>query len=507
MKNKLASWKQDLPAGIVVFLVAVPLCLGIALASEAPVFSGLIAGISGGIIVGLVSNASIGVSGPAAGLTAIVASSIHELGTFELFLASVVLAGFIQLLLGFLKLGIISQLFPNVLIKGMLTAIGLLIIFKQLPHAIGYDKDFEGDQEFFQVDGENTFSELVHSLNYITPAALIITLSSVLVLILWERKWLQNTLLRLIPGPLVVVLMGIGFTYWFTGTSFELIREHRVDLGISGKAVHQLFTHPDFSGIGSYHSIVVAITLALVASIETLLSVDASDKLDPLKRTTNTNRELIAQGSGNIVSGLLGGLPLTQVVVRTSANVNAGGLNKTSTIFHGLLISAAVLTFPDLFNYVPYASLAAILIMVGYKLAKPKVFREVLKEGKVALFLFSVTILAILFSDLLKGMLVGWTLAFIFVLIGNKFSIGRVWQRKTIEVADGKEWLEIKFSGNITFLNKLKLHRIISGLKPKQKVLLNFEKMVQVSADIDLLLTRLKNQAEQKQIHILEKNN
>lgn len=505
MKNLLSSWKQDLPAGMVVFLVAVPLCLGIALASEAPVFSGLIAGISGGIVVGLLSNASIGVSGPAAGLTAIVASSIHELGTFELFLSAVVIAGIIQFLLGVMRLGIISQLFPNVLIKGMLTAIGLLIIFKQFPHAIGYDKDFEGDEEFFQPDGENTFSELFHSLNYITPAALIITAVSIILLLVWERKFIQQTFLRFIPGPLVVVIVGIAFTKAFMGTSFALIPEHRVDLGISGKAIGDLFTYPDFSLLGSYKIYVIALTLALVGSIETLLSVDAADKLDPKKRITGTNRELMAQGAGNLISGLFGGLPLTQVVVRTSANVNAGGTTKMATIIHGILIALSVLTIPQLFNYVPYASLAAILIMVGYKLAKPKMFIEVYKEDKVSFLLFVVTIVAILFSDLLKGMILGWILAFIFVLIGNKRIVGKIWQDKVITATPTHEYFEIRFKGHLSYLNKLKLHRILKQVKPEQKILLNFEHVVRTSSDIEQIINRFKTQIHPDNLVVIDK--
>lgn len=505
MKNLLASWKQDLPAGVVVFLVAVPLCLGIALASEAPVFSGLIAGICGGIVVGLISNSSIGVSGPAAGLTAIVASSIHQLGTFELFLAAAVIAGIIQFVLGLLRLGIISLLFPNILIKGMLTAIGLLIIFKQFPHAIGYDKDFEGDEEFFQVDGENTFSEIVHSLNYITPSALIITLVSIALLLVWERKFIQQSFLRFIPGPLVVVLLGIGFTKLFMGTSFALIPEHRVDLGITGKPIRELFTYPDFSQLGSYKIYVIALTLALVGSIETLLSVDAADKLDPKKRTTNTNRELMAQGIGNLTSGLLGGLPLTQVVVRTSANVNAGGTTKMATIIHGILIAISVLTIPQFFNYVPYAALAAILIMVGYKLAKPTLFIEVFKENKVAFFLFVITVLAILFSDLLKGMIVGWLLAFIIVLIGNKKRLGKIWQKKAITIVSDKKQVEIHFIGHVSFINKLKLHRILKQVEPNQKILLNFEGVIRTSSDIEEIINRFKTQVTPENLEVIDK--
>jgi MFS superfamily sulfate permease-like transporter len=424
------------------------------------------------------------------------------LGSFELFLTAVVLAGVIQIVLGILRLGIISTIFPNVLIKGMLTAIGLLIIFKQFPHAIGYDKDFEGDEAFFQVDGENTFSELVHSLNYITPGALMITTVSILILIFWETKRIQQSFLRFIPGPLVVVILGIVSTLVFAGTQFELIPEHRVDLGLSGKNMTELFTHPDFSQILSGPIWVIAFTLALVASIETLLSVDASDKLDPLKRTTNSNRELFAQGTGNIISGLLGGLPLTQVIVRTSANVNSGGLSKLSAIFHGVLIAVAVITIPNVFNFVPYASLAAILIMVGYKLAKPKLFKEVWQEGKRAFALFVITIVAILLSDLLKGIGVGFAVSLVMIFIEQKrLNIFR--KSYTTNRANGT--LIFQFAEKVNHFNKTHLNRSLQTIEPNTEVVFDFTSSKEIAADIKELIATFKNLSQQKNIviHIL----
>lgn len=429
MSSFFRKWRDDLPAGLVVFLVAVPLCLGISLASEAPPFSGLIAGIVGGIVVGIVSGSSIGVSGPAAGLTAIVASAIHELGTFELFLASVVIAGIIQLLLGILRAGFISHYFPNVVIKGMLAAIGIIIILKQLPHAVGYDKDPEGDEHFFQVDGENTFTEIFNGLNHFTPSAMVITTVSLLLLILWERKFIQQTYLRLIPGALMAVIAGILLTLVFQGTSWELIAEHRVDVGVSGKTFAQLVTFPDFSKWNNPQLYIIAVTMAVVASLETLLSVDASDKLDPEKRTTPGNRELLAQGAGNIITGLVGGLPVTQVVVRSSANVGAGGKTKLATIFHGVLIALAVATISGLMNYIPYAALAAILLMVGYKLAKPKLIFAVFKEGWLQFLPFIVTIIGVVRFDLLTGVACGLGVAIIIAVI-QRFTLKQVKKTK-----------------------------------------------------------------------------
>lgn len=449
MNTFFKNWKQDVPSGLVVFLVAVPLCLGIALASEAPLFSGLIAGIIGGIVVGSISGSALGVSGPAAGLTAIVATAIHTLGSFELFLAAVVFAGVIQLILGALRLGFISYYFPNVVIKGMLAAIGLIIILKQIPHAVGFDKDFEGDQAFFQVDGQNTFSEILNSLNGITPAAVVITLASMLLLILWDSKRIKQSKLGLIPGPLLVVFLGMGFTALYTGTSWELIAEHRVDVQVSGKSANELFLFPDFSHWMDKKVWIVAFTLAIIASVETLLSVDASDKLDPQKRITPSNRELFAQGFGNIVSGLIGGLPVTQVVVRTSANVSSGGQSKLATIIHGCLIALVVFTIPNVLNLVPYASLAAILFMVGYKLAKPSMIIAVFKQGWVQFIPFVTTIICILLTDLLVGISIGLVISFGVILYYNfRFS--------HLQTVEGKNYT-IKLTEHMTFLNKASL--------------------------------------------------
>jgi len=494
MKNLFKTWKQDFPAGLVVFLVAVPLCLGIALASEAPVFSGLIAGIIGGILVGSISGSAIGVSGPAAGLAAIVASAITDLGSFEIFLAAVVLAGVFQIILGVIRAGFISYYFPNVVIKGMLAAIGLLIIFKQIPHAVGYDADFEGDESFFQKDGHNTFSELFYSLNYITIPAIIICIVSIGILILWDNKRIQKTFLKYVPGPLIVVLMGIIATIALQGTSWNLIPKHRVDLGIAGKPFKELFTFPDFSQWGNYKLYLTAATVAIVASLETLLSVDASDKLDQKKRITSGNRELLAQGIGNIASGLIGGLPITQVVVRTSANVNSGGMNKLATIIHGILIAVTVFSIPKIFSFIPYASLAAILIMVGFKLAKPSLFKKIFKEGWLQFIPFIVTIVGILFTDLLIGISIGLGVSFLVILYYN-FKLSHYLS------VDGNVY-RIRLTEHMTFLNKASLIETLLKIPNNVKVIIDESEAKFLANDIIESIEDFKIRAKDKNIEI-----
>lgn len=424
MKQILSTWRTDLSAGVVVFLVALPLCLGIALASGAPLFSGIVAGVIGGIVVGFVSNSPIGVSGPAAGLASIVMAAIAELGGekggFELLLTAILIAGVIQILLGIVRLGFIANYVPTSVIKGMLAAIGIIIILKQIPHGLGYDKDPEGDLGFPQPDGHNTFSEIWYSFESPTVSAICITIISIILLIIWERQFIQKTFLKFVPVQLLVVIIGILFTYSFIGTNWELIDEHRVNVGTQGKAFSSLFTTPNFNGLKSFDVWKYGIIIAIIASIETLLSVEASEKLDPKQRKTNSNLELIAQGIGNSISALIGGLPVTQVVVRTSANVNSGGLNKTSTIFHGILIAIAVLSIPTFLNYIPYAALAAILFIVGYKLAKPKLFIEMYKSGWNEFIPFIITIFTIVFTDLLIGISVGLVIAFLWKIVFKK---------------------------------------------------------------------------------------
>ena len=393
MFNKL---KSDFPASVVVFFVAIPLCLGIALASGAPLFSGLIAGIVGGIIVGALSGSSLGVSGPAAGLTAIVLAGITALGGYENLLVAIVLAGAIQILFGVLKAGIIGYYFPSSVIKGMLTGIGIIIILKQIPHFFGYDADPEGDWAFFQMDGENTFSELGNIVGSISPGATLIAVIGMTILILWEVVLSKKgKFFKLVQGPLVAVVAGI--VYYITTQGVEtwgIASDHLVAVPVPDDidSFVAQFTFPNFSIIGTGAVWVTAFTIALVASLETLLCVEATDKLDPHKRVTPTNRELFAQGAGNIVSGMIGGLPVTQVIVRSSANIQSGGQTKMSAIIHGCLLLISVILVPNVLNLIPLSVLAAILFLVGFKLAKPALFIKMYKMGWKQFVPFIVTV-------------------------------------------------------------------------------------------------------------------
>lgn len=426
-KNIFANLKYDLPAGLVVSLVALPLCLGIALASTGRpdlLFSGIIAGIVGGIVVGSLSGSSLGVSGPAAGLVVIVLGALESLGSYEAFLLAVVLAGVIQIVAGFLNAGIIGYYFPSSVIKGMLAAIGITLILKEIPHAFGYDKDFFGDDAFAQPDGHNTFTELYYSVRYSSTGAIIISLISMGLLIMFERPFMKKfQLFRFLPGALFVVILGVLLNLFFQTVRPEwaLVDEHLVQLPVASSAQEFLsfFTFPDFSVITDPNVYTVAFTLAIVASLETLLCVEATDKLDPFKRYTPTNRELKAQGVGNLVSGLIGGLPITQVIVRSSANISSGGKTKMSAIFHGVILLVTVIFIPYYMNMIPLASLAAILLLVGYKLSKVSLYKSMYKLGWEQFIPFMVTIVAILVTDLLKGIAIGMVVAIYFILRKN----------------------------------------------------------------------------------------
>ncbi len=420
-KSLFSHLNKDIPASVVVFFVALPLCLGIALASGAPLFSGVIAGIIGGVLVGTLSGSTIGVSGPAAGLAAIVLSAISQLGGYENLLVAVVLAGVIQILFGIAKLGIIGYYFPSSVIKGMLTGIGIIIIIKQIPHFFGYDASPEGVLSFNNPSGSNTIDELMSLHHNIIKGSALIGIISLIILVVWDKVLVQKAkLFQVIQGPLVVVLLGILF-YGLTRhhSSLSIGETHLVSVPVTAglRDFLGVFTFPNFSIIFTPAVWVVAFTLALVASLETLLSVEATDKLDPDKNVTPTNRELFAQGAGNIVSGLIGGLPITQVIVRSSANIQSGGKTKLSTIIHGFLLLISVITIPRLLNMIPLSVLAAILLIVGYKLAKPALFYQMWKYGWKQFLPFIVTVLAIIFTDLLMGIGLGLTVGIIIVLL------------------------------------------------------------------------------------------
>lgn len=464
----LSQIGKDLPASWVVFFVAVPLCLGIALASGAPLMAGLIAGILGGIVTGILSGSPLSVTGPAAGLSSIVLTSITKLGTFEVFLASLVLAGIIQLALGFLKAGSLGYLFPSSVIKGMLAGIGVILILKQIPHALGDDKDYEGDESFFQPDQQNTFTELVDSALGFAPGALLISMSCLAILLIWQRPFIQGTKwLRVIPGPILSVFAGVGihlgFERWFP--SMVLAPDHLVQLpDFSSAGLLNLFTLPDSSGFTNPQLYITALTVAVVASLETLLSIDASDKMDPHRRTTPLNQELKAQGITNILSGLIGGLPVTSVIVRTSTNVNAGAQTRTSAILHGVWLMLIVFAFPSLLELIPLSALAAILLLVGFKLASPVLWREQWKQGYDQFIPFVVTLIIIVFSDLLLGVFVGLLSAVFFVLKSNH-------QSSLIKVNQGNQFL-VKFTKDVSFLNKGTLMQELASIPSGSTVLI-----------------------------------
>ena len=451
MKKYYSHIGPNLSASIVVLLVALPLCLGIALASGAPLFSGIIAGVVGGIVVGLLSGSQLSVTGPAAGLTAIVAVAILKLQVYEAFLVAVVLAGIMQVALGYLKAGVIGDYIPNAVIKGMLAAIGLILIMKQFPHLVGYDANFEGDETFAQADQNNTLSAIYTALNTITPTAVIIGLGSIILLAVWEKPFIKkNKLLQFVPGPLVVVILAIIINSTIEQLSgiASLESKHLVSLPIAHSTTEfiSFFTLPNFSFITNAQVWISAVTLAIVASLETLLGIEAVDKLDPLKRVTPTNRELKAQGFGNIVSGLIGGLPLTSVIVRSSANVSAGGKTKQSTIFHGILLLLCAALIPGLLNKIPLSALAGILIFTGYKLAKITLFKEFYQKGFNQFIPFCVTIIAILFTDLLIGISIGITVSLVFIIRSN-------FKTAVMVVNDNNNYL-IRFKKDVSFLNK-----------------------------------------------------
>ncbi|WP_235933316.1 SulP family inorganic anion transporter [Flavobacterium solisilvae] len=557
--NLFANLKSDFASGLVVFLVALPLCLGIALASGAPLFSGIIAGVVGGIVVGYLSQSHLSVSGPAAGLTAIVLTAITDLGAFNVFLLAVLIAGIIQLALGFLRAGSISNYFPTNVIEGMLAGIGVIIILKQIPHALGYDADYEGDETFTQADGQNTFSELFNIIDYIHPGAVVITVISLIILIMWPKVDVLKRI-KLVPPALVAVIVSILLNEFFisTGNSLAISKSHLVSLPVPTtlEEFKSIIILPDFTAITNSKVWVVAFTIAVVASIETLLCIEAADRMDALKRYTNTNIELKAQGIGNIVSSLLGGLPMTSVVVRTSANNDAGAKSKMSTIIHGVLLLISVLAIPVVLNKIPLATLAAVLLLVGYKLAVPNIkhfagymskevnlliisivlviigytnsvssivltslaslsvlillycfykasksveFKKNVSRNQYIYFPFFATTLAVVFTDLLKGVALGMIISIIFVLRGN---MKRAYNFRKEEYKDG-DIIHIDLAQEVSFLNKAAVKTTLSSIPENSKVVINASDTVYIAHDIlDLIKEFKKIRAKEENIKV-----
>ncbi|MGB5942480.1 MAG: SulP family inorganic anion transporter [Leeuwenhoekiella sp.] len=495
--------KNDFPASVVVFFVAIPLCLGIALASGAPLFSGLIAGIVGGIVVGAISGSSLGVSGPAAGLTAIVLAAITTLGGYENLLVAVVLGGVIQILFGVLRAGIIGYYFPSSVIKGMLTGIGIIIILKQIPHFFGYDADPEGDWAFLQADGENTFSELGNIFGNVSVGATVIAVIGMTILILWEAV-LSNKgkFFKLVQGPLVAVAAGIVF-YLLTrdSESLAIAEEHLVNVPVPDDIDSFIaqFTFPNFAIIGNPQVWVTAFTIALVASLETLLCVEATDKLDPHKRITPTNRELFAQGTGNMLSGLIGGLPVTQVIVRSSANIQSGGQTKMSAIIHGFLLLISVILVPNILNLIPLSVLAAILFLVGYKLAKPSLFVKMYKMGWIQFIPFMITVIGIVFGDLLIGISLGLAVGIVVILIKSYQNSHFL---HMVKGDNDEHVVKMTLAEEVTFINKGAILKELNKLEKDSFLEIDVRKTRFLDQDIIEILDDFQVQAKEKNINV-----
>ncbi len=496
----LANLKHDVPAGLVVFLVALPLCLGIALASGAPLFSGLIAGLVGGILVSWASGSQLSVSGPAAGLTVIVFNAIEQLGSYSGFLVAVVLAGIIQLALGYARAGIIGAFFPSAVIKGMLVAIGLILIIKQLPHAVGYHKGFEGDESYMNETAASSFQELLESMGSISYGSTIITLGSLLILILWELSLIKRlNVAKLIPGPLVVVAWGVLHNAiameWFPALVVD--DGDLVNLPVTETMTDffALFALPDFGFLGNPYVYSTAITLAVIASLETLLSLEAVDKLDPLKRTAPTNRELKAQGFGNMISGLVGGLPITAVIVRSSANINAGAQTRVSSFVHGIFLLLSILFLTRFMNLIPLACLAAILLQTGYKLAKPQQFLSLYRQGWNQFLPFSTTVLFILITDLLQGIVIGICIGLYFVIVSN--------YRESIVLHYEEGHYTLILNKDVSFLNKALLRRLLNEIEENSTVVVDTSKARFIDFDIREALQNFLKTAPDDNIEVV----
>lgn len=481
MSQYLKNLKSDFPSAVVVFLIAVPLCLGIAVGSGVNPIAGIIAGVAGGIVVGSISNSQLSVSGPAAGLISTVALILEKVPVFEALLLSIVLAGLFQIGFGLMRSGVLVNFVPVSVLKGMMAAIGLLLILKQFPHLIGYDADFEGDESFIQSDGQNTFTEILTALGHFTPLAVMIGLLGLAIQIFWDSRFFPFPKYKLLfPAPLVVVLaavfinMGIGSF----APEWAIRSEHMVNLPVLA-GIHEigsLIRLPDFKYLGQGIIWLSAIQIAIIASIESLLCIEATDKLDEQKRITGTNRELIAQGAGNIVSGMLGGLPVTSVIVRSSVNINSGAKTKMSTILHGTILLISVLAFPGVLNYIPLSALAAILLYTGYKLAKPMIFREMYAKGMSVFVPFIATITAILLTDLLVGIVIGILVGVYFIMRSNF--------KESIKIQQTDQTYLFKFGSQVSFLNKALLKEKLAEVEDGATVYFDLSKCNFLDYDI-----------------------
>ena len=465
--------KTNFSSGLVVFLVALPLCLGIALASGAPPLAGVISGIVGGLVIGAFSTSHSGVSVPAAGLTAIVLAAMQQLGSFPLFLCAGLIAGAVQLLLGQLRAGSFAEYIPVAVIEGMLAGIGIIIIAKEVPYALG---------------STAPLSQPLALLAGMHWNALLLALLSLGVLLGWERVPALKKI-ALLPSALVVVLLGIALN--------GLLGSLNPDWALTGKQLVQLpadtvenfITLPDWRGFGNGYVWLTGLTIALVASIETLLCIEASDRLDVRRRLTDNNRELRAQGLGNMVCALVGGLPITSVIVRSSANANAGATHKLSTMVHGALLLVCVLTIPAWLNRIPLASLAAVLLLVGYKLAQPATFRHFWEKGWYQFIPFLATLIAVVLLDLLKGVALGLTISIFFILQGN---MKRAYYLSREQLATAEE-ITLNLAEEVSFLNKAAIKKTLKNIPPRATVIINAERSVYIASDVLELLEDFAN--------------
>jgi MFS superfamily sulfate permease-like transporter len=496
--------RYDAGAGLVVFLVALPLCLGIALASGAPLVGGLVAGVVGGAVVGALSGSPVSVSGPAAGLTVIVAAAIQNLGSYEAFLVAVALSGVIQVGFAALRLGVVADYIPTTVIKGMLAAIGIVIVLKQIPHALGRDTDWEGDLSFLEPGGhENTLSAIAKALLSASPGAVLISLGSLALLLAWDKLVLPKIpRARLLPGPLLVVLLGVALNELFRaaapGLALQGADGHLVALPSSLEELTRETSIPAFGALRDTRVYTTALTLAIVGSIESLLSLEAAQKLDPWKRYASPTRELFAQGAGNLLSGLLGGLPVTAVIVRTSANVYAGGRTRWSAVFHALLLGGAVIVLPSVLNRIPLAALAAVLIVVGMKLSPPGLYRAMWREGWGSFTPFVVTVLAIVLTDLLKGVLVGVAVGVFFVMRANHHAAMTM-------VNEGTDYL-IRFNKDLVFINKAELKARLARVPDGGSVVIDATRALYVDRDVFDVIDDYVATARHRDIRVELKN-
>lgn len=492
---------HDAPAGVVVFLVALPLCLGVATASGAPLISGLIAGIIGGILISALSASPLSVSGPAAGMTAITLAAIEELGGYENFLTSLVVAGLIQVLFGLIHAGKLGALFPNAVVRGMVFAIGLILMLKQLPHAVGFGSDLMVDETYAPATPTFILTEIVRALRAIEPGPFIVFSGSIAIVTLWDgplrHRWPS---IRYLPGPFLAVLWGIAFDVMSEGTLYDIAGQHMVALAEHESIEHLLSSLPlpNLSVLTHQNVVLCGLEIAVLGSLETLLSIEAIDRLDPERRPTPKTRELLAQGIGNTVSGLTGGLPITSVVVRSSANLHAGAKSRCASIIHGFLLLTSVLLMIEWLNRIPLASLAAILLLTGYRLAHPSIIRLMWSRGINQFIPFITTSLAILIDDLLKGIVIGTVIGLLFIIRSNF--------KSSISLTQDRNHYLVRFRKDVTFLNKAHFREILEKIAPDSEVLIDGTRAEFIDRDILDCLADFSEKAKLNRIQVSLRN-